>query len=151
MTDKSFVTLAIASIVFALPTIALAQYYYPYAMPVNYGYHNFSPVTYINTSPYVSVNAPQYASASYAYSYPSYNYSYPSYQYSYPTYSYSYPSYQNYWYDSYSYNYSSGNSYSYDYWWNDPNDYCYSGYGCYPMQVDDPHQWIYDSWGGSWY
>jgi hypothetical protein len=34
--------------------------------------------------------------------------------------------------------------------WNH-QDYCYSGYGCYPLQVDDPHQWVYDAWTGTWY
>lgn len=31
------------------------------------------------------------------------------------------------------------------------DQYCYAGYGCYPFAVDDPHQWIQDSWTGEWY
>ncbi len=144
-----------ASIAFAVPQMAFAQYYYSYPhypQSINYSGHVFAPNTYVNTSPYVNVDALQYTyQSSYAYSYPSYAYSYPSYSYSYPSYNYSYPTYQNNYYDTYSYNYSGGNSYGSNYWWDDPNYYCYSGYGCYPMPVDDPHQWIYDHWTGNWY
>jgi len=37
-------------------------------------------------------------------------------------------------------------SYSYTY-----PSYMYSGYGCYPFYVADPHQWVYDYWTGTWY
>lgn len=148
----NFCTL-LSLLLLGVPSLALAQYYYPYSgLPVNYAYHNFSPTTYINTSPYVSVNAPQYTyPSSNSYSYP---YSYQNYDYAYPSYSYSYPTYYEYWYpyETYQhYEYYPTYTHSYEYWWEDPYDYCYSGYGCYPMPVDDPHQWLYDPWSMSWY
>ncbi len=137
---------------YQMPQMYWCGTYYSYSPCTGSGYtqHNFSPYTYINTSPYVNVSAPYSYPGSY--SYPSYSYSYPMYsspyaqgyggtQYSYPSYSYSYPTYMypTYYYD---YGYNSYNSY---------DGYCYSGYGCYPMYVADPHQWLYDPWTGSWY
>lgn len=175
MNMKRALRILIASSLF-LPSVALAQYYYPssnyqnYQMPqmywcgtyysyspcasTNYAYHNFSPYTNINTSPYVNVSAPQYTyPTSYSYSYPSYSYSYPSYSYpsyTYPSYSYNSYDYYDYWYSYPQYQSYSYPTYTYDYGYNS-YDYCYSGYGCYPNYVADPHQWIYDSWTGTWY
>ena len=70
------------------------------------------------------------------------------------TYWYSYPQYQSdyygdhYW-PSPSYGYESYPSYTPYYM--SGGEYCYSGYGCYPFYVEDPHQWIYDRWTGTWY
>ena len=134
---------AIAAVVaFFVPALASASNYYPAGgCSSYYNFNSCNSYTHI-FSPYTSVNA--HYPISYQMQYPT-QYQQP-YQMNYhPTYS--YPTYsQDYSYPSYSYN---SNSYSYSY--GSEDQYCYSGYGCYPFPVDDPHQWVYDSWTGTWY
>ena len=108
--------------------------------------HTFAPYTYVNVDPYTYTNVGTYQYPAQTYTYPnqqSYNYSYPQYQTSYSQGSYNQPN------DRQSYGYSSYPSYTPYYMSGD--EYCYSGYGCYPFYVEDPHQWVYDSWTGTWY
>lgn len=116
-------TTASAAIIFLAMIFPVIASAYSY-----YTEHNFMPYTYVNTMPYVNVNAASYASAS------SYSY-YPTY--SYPQYSQQKSGYQ------------SAPTYVSEYRSN--GEYCYSGYGCYPKPVKDPHQWVYDKWTGTWY
>ena len=107
--------------------------------------HTFAPYTYVNVDPYTYTNVGTYQYPAQTYTYPnqqSYNYSYPQYQ-GYRQGSYNQPNYRQ------SYGYSSYPSYTPYYMSGD--EYCYSGYGCYPFYVEDPHQWVYDSWTGTWY
>ena len=117
----------------------------------SYGYcqigtqHTFAPYTYVNVDPYIYTNVGTYQYPMQVYTYPnqqSYNYSYPQYQ-GYSQGSYNQPNYGQ------SYGYSSYPAYTPYYMWGD--EYGYSGYGCYPFYVEDPHQWVYDSWTGTWY
>ena len=156
---KALVSFAAGLVTLGAPLGAAA---YGYSVPNYYGWvgtqHAFSPYTYvnvgpyINTSPYASAAAAAYPMQTSSYMYSNqqmYGYSYPQYQNSYPSNYYQSEYYQPTYQSSY-YDYSMNRPYTPRYQ-SPTGDYCYAGYGCYPLYVEDPHQWIYDSWTGTWY
>ena len=110
--------------------------------------HTFAPYTYVNIDPYTYTNVGTYQYPAQTYTYPnqqSSNYSYPQYQ------GYSQPNYQSNYQPSYSQDYGYSSYPSYTPYYMSGGEYCYSGYGCYPLYVEDPHQWVYDQWTGTGY
>ena len=133
-----------------MPQMSWCGSYYAYGGCPAYTSYNYSPYMYANS--YASAGAYTDAGRSSAYAYaradsyaPSYYPYYMTYQSSYPQYQMNYqqPYYQQYQTQNYYQPSHQGNSYQ--------DQYCYSGYGCYPMHVSDPHQWNYDPWTGTWY
>jgi len=139
-----------AAFIVGVPLFAEAFGYAGYPQAYGGAPHVFAPYTYVNNYPYGNAGTYQYPmqASSYSYTYPSYMYSYPQYQTGYSQSGYYQPNYQP---VSYSPNYGYGGYPAYASSYMSGDEYCYSGYGCYPFYVADPHQWVYDYWTGTWY